>query len=207
MRNEPLSTRLDPMRERDLIMRAPADGAAFGELYDHYAPRLYAFIVRRVGERSVAEAMTATTFEQAVTAIAGPDFKAASFAGLLYRSAVGAILEHASSEPEPAPTTKPGKARTGSKGAGAATVAARGTGEEVALGTFAAALEWPELAQALRRVPENHRQVLTLRFYDGLEVDEICGLLGCSRATFAGKLNRALGALRSALLKEATDAA
>ena len=120
MRNDPLSTRLDPARERALIERASTDGTAFGELYDHYVPRLYAFIVRRVGARSVAEAMTATAFEQAVTAIARPDVTAASFVGVLYRSAASAILEYASSGPLLAPATRPGKARTGPKRAGAA---------------------------------------------------------------------------------------
>ena len=49
--------------------------------------------------------------------------------------------------------------------------------------------------------------MLVLRFYDDLEVDEICGLLGCSRATFAVKLHRALAALRGVLSQEKIDAA
>ena len=43
--------------------------------------------------------------------------------------------------------------------------------------------------------------------YNDLDVDEICGVLVCSRATFAVKLHRALAALRVALAAESTDAA
>ena len=84
---------------------------------------------------------------------------------------------------------------------------ARETGDETALDQFAAMLDRDQLGRALRRLPETHRRVLVLRFYDDLELDEICGVLGCSRATFAVKLHRALAALRGALAAETTDAA
>lgn len=222
MRNEPNPTRLDPKRERELVGRALTDRAALGELYDFHLPRLYGYILRRVGERSVAETITSRTFEQAVAALASDDFKKVSFGGWLYRSATAALRDHALTGRQLVSVKAAGKQRAGTgtttkKTSGATsqeTVApksngrtARVTGDDAALDAFAKALGGDELAPALRRVPEAHRQVLMLRFYDGLEVDEICGLLGCSRAAFSGKLNRALGALRGSLLKQSTDAA
>ena len=119
MRNEPNPTRLDPKRERELTERARTDGTALGELYDFHMPRLYGYIVRRVGERSIAETMTATTFEQAVAALPGKDFKGVSFGGWLYRTATAALLEYVRSGRQLVPVTGPGKA-TG-KGTGKAT--------------------------------------------------------------------------------------
>ena len=52
-----------------------------------------------------------------------------------------------------------------------------------------------------------HRRVIVLKYFDGLEVDELCAALGCSRQTFAVKLHRALRALRVAVHQEAIDAA
>jgi RNA polymerase sigma factor (sigma-70 family) len=243
MRNEPVTPRLDPKRERDLIERARSDGAALGELYDFYVPRLYGFVVRRVGERSVAETITTTTFEQAVAALPSDAFKGISFGGWLYRAAAATILEHARTGRQLVPVTTTAKvpARSGGKSGAnppatsattpvgakkttgkatkgeppaapepqttATSRTARLTGDEAALDAFAKALEREPIGAALRHVPEAHRLVLMLRFYDGLEVDEICGLLGCTRASFTGKLNRALGALRAALMKETTSAA
>jgi DNA-directed RNA polymerase specialized sigma24 family protein len=49
--------------------------------------------------------------------------------------------------------------------------------------------------------------VIVLKYFDGLELDELCAALGCSRATFAVKLHRALRALRATMTVETTDAA
>ena len=208
MERDPAASRMDPTRERDLVVRARLDGAAFGELYDFYLPRVYGFVVRRVGERSVAEDVTATTFERALTAVRRSDFRNESFGGWLYRVAANAVVDHVRSGRR--------LLRLGSStpdgdldGRDDADGRARSvfSGDEAALDQVAALLNRDQLARALRRLPETHRRVLVLRFYDDLDVDEICGVLGCSRATFAVKLHRALAALRGALGAESTDAA
>jgi RNA polymerase sigma-70 factor (ECF subfamily) len=86
-------------------------------------------------------------------------------------------------------------------------VGGRTIGDDRATDAFAAALDRDEVREALRQLPESHRRVLTLRFYDDLELDQICSLLGCSRSTFAVKLHRALRALRGALAMESIDVA
>jgi RNA polymerase sigma-70 factor (ECF subfamily) len=208
MEREPAASRMDPTRERDLVVRSRLDGAAFGELYDFYLPRLFGFIVRRVGERSVAEDLTATTFERALTAVRRSDFRNESFGGWLYRVAANAVVDH----------VRNGRRllRLGSSGFDDdpdVRDQARGhrrtaySGDEGALDQFAGMLDRDQLARALRQLPEAHRRVLVLRFYDDLDVDEISSVLGCSRATFAVKLHRALAALRGAMGAETTDAA
>ncbi|MBF8289582.1 MAG: hypothetical protein HW391_550 [Chloroflexi bacterium] len=49
--------------------------------------------------------------------------------------------------------------------------------------------------------------MIVLKYFDGLEIDELCAALGCSRATFAVKLHRALRALRGAITMESVDVA
>src|SRR5262245_65275125 len=88
-------TRMDSARERDLVVRSRADAAAFGELYDFYLPRIYGFVVRRVGERDAAQDLTAMTFERALGAVRRDDFRNESFGGFLYRVASNAIVDHA----------------------------------------------------------------------------------------------------------------
>ena len=41
------------------MARARVDADAFGELYDHYLPRIHGFLVRRLADRSAAEDVTA----------------------------------------------------------------------------------------------------------------------------------------------------
>ena len=49
--------------ERALLERAIAyDPAALGELYDRYAPKMYAYIYRRVSDATLAEDLTSELF-------------------------------------------------------------------------------------------------------------------------------------------------
>jgi RNA polymerase sigma-70 factor (ECF subfamily) len=179
--------RMDRDRERSLVVAARTDAAAFGELYDFYLPRIYGFVQRRVGERSVAEDLTAATFEKALHAVRDRGFRNDAFGGWLYRVAANTVIDHFRAARRLLPETD------GIAG--------------VARDAFAAALDADELRQAMADLPDAHRTVLTLRFFDDLDADEASAILGCSRGTFAVRLHRALAALRGAMLKETIDAA
>lgn len=196
-------TRLDLDRERALVERSRSDASAFAELYDFYLPRIYGFIARRVGERAVAEDLTAMTFERALGTLRRGDFRNESFGGWLYRVASNAVVDH----------VRRGR-RTVQLGGWAGAGRDDGgdepeilLGDEAATAAFAAALDRDVVRRALLRLPEPQRRLLVLKFYDGLEVDELCTALGCTRPTFAVKLHRALRALRDAVAQETTDAA
>lgn len=177
------ATRMDPALERELVARAATDAGAFGELYDFYLPRIYGFVQRRTGERTVTEDLTATTFERALSALRGGRFRNEAFGGWLYRVAGNAVIDHV---------------RAARRVADAADVEVA----DPAADALAAALEHDVLRNAMARLPETHRRVLALRFYDDLDPEEAGAVLGCSRRTFAVKLHRALGALRSAMATE-----
>lgn len=193
-------TRLEVDRERTLVERSRSDASAFAELYDFYLPRIYGFIARRVGERAVAEDLTATTFERALGSIRRGDFRNESFGGWLYRVASNAIVDH----------VRQGRRTVtfggnGEEGFGDDREAL--LGDDAATAAFAAALDRDVVRRALVRLPEAQRRLLVLKFFDGLELDELCTAFGCSRPTFAVKLHRALVALRAAIGQETTDAA
>lgn len=193
-------TRLDVDRERALVERSRSDASAFAELYDFYLPRIYGFIARRVGERAVAEDLTATTFERALGSIRRGDFRNESFGGWLYRVASNAIVDHVRQGRRT--VTFGGNAEDGSGDDREALL-----GDDAATAAFAAALDRDVVRRALVRLPEAQRRLLVLKFFDGLELDELCTAFGCSRPTFAVKLHRALVALRAAIGQETTDAA
>lgn len=193
---------MDPAREQALVARARADPAAFGELYDFYLPRIYAYVARRIEDRSMAEDLTATTFERALGAVRG-EFRNASFGGFLYRVATNAVVDHVRRERR----TIPLGVRASDHDTDGDRDAAEAISDESATRAFAAAIDRDTLRRAIARLPEVHRRVILLKYFDGLEIDELCAALGCSRQTFAVKLHRALRALRAAAGHEATDAA
>ncbi len=196
---------MDPTREQALVARARVEAAAFGELYDWYLPRIHGFIARRVGDRMLTEDLTATTFERALGAVRRADFRNESFGGFLYRVAANAIVDNARRSRRTIPLGARASDFDDGEGVGRRDDAA--LGDDAATRAFAAALDRDSLRRALLQLPEAHRRVIVLKFFDGLEDDELCAALGCSRPTFAVKLHRALRALRGAMELESTDAA
>ena len=195
---------MESAREQVLVAGARADAAAFGELYDFYLPRIYGFIARRVEDRDVAEDLTATTFERALGAVRRDDFRNASFGGFLYRVAANAVIDHVRRDRRSIPLGV--RASDLDEGEDDRQTA-ESLGDESASRAFAAAIDRDTLRRAMVRLPDVHRRVIILKYFDGLEVDELCAALGCSRQTFAVKLHRALRALLTSLDQEAIDAA
>ncbi len=203
MSRDSTGTRMDATREQALVARSRVDASAFGELYDFYLPRLFGFIVRRVGDRNVAEDLTAMTFERALDAVRDGGFRNDAFGGWLYRVASNAVVDHVRRSKRTIPL---GMRASDAWGDGDRDAVPE-PGDDTAAAAFAAALDRDVLRRALIRLPETHRRVIVLKYFDGLEIEELCGALGCSRPTLAVKLHRALRALRAAVLQETTDAA
>ena len=179
-------------RERALVVRARDDSAAFAELYDFYLPRIYGFVYRRVQDRCVAEDLTSMTFQRALENVRRSDFRNESFGGWLYRVASNVVVDHVRRDRRYVSMSEfDGREEPG----------------DMALDALAAALDRDQLRRALRDLPNNHREVLVLRFYDDLDVPEICAVLGCTREAMAVRLHRALRALRLAVAKESADVA
>lgn len=197
------STRMETAREQGLVARARADTAAFGELYDFYLPRVYGFIARRVGDRATAEDLTATAFERALAAVRRSDFRNESFGGFLYRVAANAVIDHGRRNRRVLPL-RPRSGDGDAVGDGDESMA---IGDERAANAFTAAIDRDTLRRALAGVADHHRRVIILRYLDGLASDELAAALGCSRATAAVRLHRALRAVRARLTEETSDVA
>lgn len=198
---------MDPAREQALVARARADVAAFGELYDWYLPRIHGFIARRVEDRAVTEDLTATTFERALGAVRRADFRNESFGGFLYRVAANAIVDHARRSRWTVPLGARASDYADLDGDEPVGRDSASLSDDAATRAFASALDRDVLRRALLGLPESHRRLIVMKYFDGLEADELCAALGCSRATLAVKLHRALRALRSTMAVETIDAA
>jgi RNA polymerase sigma-70 factor (ECF subfamily) len=181
--------------ERALVVRAREDSCAFGELYDFYLPRIYGFIYRRVQDQAVAEDLTSMTFQRGLENVRRSEFRNDSFGGWLYRVASNVVVDHVRRDHHHLSLTD------------YTDYEEREEPGDLALDALAAALDRDQLQRAMRQLSNNHREVLVLRFYDDLDVPEICAVLGCSREALAVRIHRALRALRLAVAKEATDVA
>ena len=184
--------RMEPGRERELVELARTSPQAFAELYEHYMPHIYRYLLRRTGKEETAEDLTASTFEKALRHLARFEWKEVSFAAWLYRIATNTLVDYYRRE---------GRHRECSlQDLEGVLRSPEGAGEEE---TERVAL----LMDLVRRLPLSYQHILSLKFYQGLDNDEMCEVLGVSRKTMSMKLYRSLRALRrlaaeSGLLEE-----
>ena len=79
--------------ERLLIEAAQQDPARFAELYELHFERVYAYIARRVGDRTETEDLTSEVFQQALANIKRFEWRGIPFAAWLFRIAANLISD------------------------------------------------------------------------------------------------------------------
>ena len=161
--------------ERLLIEAAQADPARFAELYDRHVDRVYAYVSRRTGSRTVAEDITSAVFEQALTHLPRFEWRGVPFAAWLFRMAANALADHwkrqgrdAHDPPDDVPDER----------------------EHLELERRVA------LFQLVDRLPDAQRQVIHMRFVEGRSIREVAAALDRSEGAVKQLQLRALDALR-----------
>lgn len=178
---------------------AGMNGDACAAFFDDNLAALYAFIARRIENRSVTQELTASTLKRALTIAQSGGVEPGSAAALSLRLAAGAVVDHARRTRETAQDSE----RLFEAGGADAEVLS----DEAAIRVFAAAIDGDLLRRAVLGLPEVHRRMIVLAYFDALEPDAVGAALSCSGAEVAVRLNRALRALRSTMDETSTDAA
>jgi len=79
--------------ERLLVEAAQKDPARFAELYEDNFERVYAYVVRRVGDRAETEDLTSEVFHHALLNLKRYEWRGIPFAAWLYRIAANLISD------------------------------------------------------------------------------------------------------------------
>jgi RNA polymerase sigma-70 factor (ECF subfamily) len=82
-------------QERLLVEAAQQDPLRFSALYEQHFERVYVYVVRRVGDRSAAEDLTAEVFHKALANLPRFKWTGAPFAAWLFRIAANLIADRA----------------------------------------------------------------------------------------------------------------
>jgi RNA polymerase sigma-70 factor, ECF subfamily len=77
-----------------MIEAAQADPARFVDVYDRYVDRIYAYVSRRAGSRTIAEDITSDVFQQALANLPRFEWRGVPFAAWLYRMAANGVADH-----------------------------------------------------------------------------------------------------------------
>ena len=81
--------------ERRMVEAAQRDPSRFGDLYELHFHRVYAFVVRRVRDRDVAEDVTSDVFHKALAKLPQYEWRGAPFGAWLIRIAANALHDRA----------------------------------------------------------------------------------------------------------------
>ena len=87
------SLRCTERDERRLVEAAQRDPGQFAELYELHFERVYAYIVRRVRDRSEAQDLTSEVFHQALANLGRFEWRGIPFSAWLFRMAANAIAD------------------------------------------------------------------------------------------------------------------
>jgi RNA polymerase sigma-70 factor (ECF subfamily) len=174
--------------EHTLLERARAyDADALGELYDQYAPLIYAYLYRRVHDAQLAEDLTGEVFVRVLQAIQSEQFWHTSFRGWLYRIAHNLLVDHYRKQP-PVPMLALDEQL----------VAAQGNPDSA----LAEKLSRQDLLAAISQLTLAQQQVLALRFGEQLAAREVAEVMGKSVGAVEVLQHRALTSLRRILRKK-----
>lgn len=167
------------------VRAAQGDRAAFGALYRRYLDRVYGYCFYLLGDHHDAEDATERTFMAALAAIDRYRDEGSTFRSWLFRIAHNQLANALRSR---------GRGRTRSLDDVAEPVA-----DVDPAGVVGIAEESRRLRRALEALPEDRRQVVILRFVDGLSAREIGAVLGRSEGAVRVLQHRALRQLADAL--------
>ena len=169
--------------ERALLARAGQyDEAALGELYDRYAPRVYAYIYRRVGHAALAEDLAGEVFLRVLQAIRSERLWHTSFRAWLYRIAHNVVVDYYRQQP-------------GGRNVPLDAVQLAAAGDSLPdLAQDALDRAW--LRGAIRRLTPAQQEVLALRYGEGLTARQTARVMHKTTGSVEALQRRALAALR-----------
>ena len=168
----------------DFVLRARTEADALGQLYELYYERIFRFCVHRLFIKEVAEDVTSTVFLEVARRIR--NFKGRTeqdFRNWLYAIAANqanAYIRKTSRRKQ---------------------LLAKAAAPAVLLRKNEAAgeLDWPRLYAAILKLKPEHQTLITLRFFENLEFEQIAKILDAREATVRVTLHRILTKLRNHL--------
>ena len=170
----------DEHHERLLIEAAQNDPSRFAELYEENFGKVWAFVIRRVRDRSIAQDVTSEVFHQALANMKKFEWRGVPFAAWLYRIAANAIADHF--------------ARTAREQSGdVVSTAAPHEIEDIE--------RRASLFRFVDRLPGDQRRVLVMRFGEERSIREIASAIGRSEGAVKQLQWRGLQTLRAKMVE------
>ena len=173
---------------KDLLQRARRfEGAALAEIYDQWSDDLYRYAMRLLGDPNLAEDCVAETFSRFLHALHRGGGPKEHLRAYLYRVAHNWITDHYRSK-HPVPFDDQIEISTAKK-------------EDLSQ-VVHKQLEHARIRAALARLTPDQRQVITLKYLEGWNNQEVASAMKKPVGAVKALQHRGLAALKRALLPE-----
>lgn len=172
---------MEHITEVDLIEKAKTNDAAFVDLYNIYFPKIYGYVVRRTGQREMAEDIVSVVFIKVFTNLKKYKYQDCSFSAWVYKIATNSLTDHYRKTarhreimPEEMPEIKDDKQNI----------------------TEAIELEGDKavVRAVIKQLPVRYEEVLNLKFFAELSNQEIAASLNIKANNVGVLIHRALTA-------------
>ncbi|MBN1289554.1 MAG: RNA polymerase sigma factor [Actinobacteria bacterium] len=181
-------------RKRDLVL-IPGDSEVTGSLVreavsspealeilcDLYIPRIYNYVLKRVGRVHDAEDITSIVFEKVISNLTSFDEEKASFSTWIYRIATNCLIDFFRSQGR--------KKETALEDSPEDWIAQEAGTDNIE--------RYVALIDLLNSISAKYREALALRYFAGMRVLEIAETLGISESAASKRILRGLDEIRN----------
>ncbi len=178
------------MSDKELVMRCQADSAAFEELVRRYKRAIFNYARLSTGSAQDAEEIAQDVFVKLYRSAHRFDTRY-SFTTWLYKIASNTCKNKFRSRHQPALSLDDEDSPL--------TVASR---EPTPLDAYRAKIEIAEVRNAINELPTRYKEVLYLRYVEGLGYREIADILGVSMGNVEARIFRGKERVRQKLMKK-----
>jgi RNA polymerase sigma-70 factor (ECF subfamily) len=185
-------------QEKALVERAKNDARAFGELYDEYYPKIFGYVLKRTANIDVAQDVTSEVFFKALKSIGKFRWRGVPFSSWLYRIATNEIANNFKGDKRRQILMEEVSDSTNLSSPSPDVEIARAQEELQEHDEFLA------LHEAIAKLPLKYQEVITLRFFEKKQLNEIGEILGKKEGTIKSLLHRGLERLRILIEQNAT---
>ena len=164
----------------ELVGRAQTgDGEAFGQLYDRYVDTVFRFVYFRVNDRTLAEDFTSETFLRALRRISTISYQGRDIGAWFITIARNIILDHMKSARHRLEVTTADTIEGNDR---------EQSTEDAVLG----ALQSEHLMAAVKKLGDEQRECVMLRFIQGFSVSETAAVMGKNDGAIKALQHRAV---------------
>ncbi len=185
-------------QERALVERAKHDKQAFAELYDKYYSQIFGYTLRRTADIGIAQDVTSQVFFKALKNIGQFHWRGAPFSSWLYRIASNEIADTFRERKRKREYIK--------NNSDAPSISNPSPENELVLAEeeLRKHEDFLYIREGVSRLPVKYQEVITLKYFEHMQLKEIALILGKREGTVKSLLHRGLKKLKQLMEQDAT---